>query len=364
MFVSTLIQHKRLSLTSLGRLADLPVQEHSGIRRADRFLSNNKLHEEREIIYKIIANKLIGNNKHPHIIVDWSVIPNTTHQLLRAALVTKGRALSLYEEVHVGDALGTQKVHNAFLDKLKSFLPKECKPTIITDAGFTNYWFKKVIAIGWNFVGRIRGLKCIQVKDTGWILSSKLIAIKPLAPKYLGLANICRVNTLTAHLFSFKAKKKGRIALNKFGEKRKSARSIEYSKGAKEGWLLVSSLSKGNNLAKKVIKKYSLRMQIEEGFRDLKSTRFGFGLTEARSKNIKRIEILLLIAMLASLIAWITGYIIESMGLHYQFQSNSQKNKRVLSLFFLGCQAIRRKIKIPITYLFADERRECLNAIF
>ena len=66
---------------------------------------------------------------------------------------------------------------------------------------------------------------------------------------------------------------------------------------------------------------------------------------------IKRIEILLLIAMLASFIAWLTGWIAEKMGLQYQFQSNTTKNRRVLSLFFLGCQVIRRKVRISVNDL-------------
>jgi hypothetical protein len=48
--------------------------------------------------------------------------------------------------------------------------------------------------------------------------------------------------------------------------------------------------------------------------------------------------------MLAALIAWLVGYIGEKKKLQYQFQANSIKKHRVLSLFYLGCQMIRRKI--------------------
>ena len=85
-------------------------------------------------------------------------------------------------------------------------------------------------------------------------------------------------------------------------------------------------------------------MQIEEGFRDLKSSKYGFSFEEAFSKKIKRIEILLLIAMLAALMAWLIEYIGEEKKLQYQFQANSIKSHRVLSLFYLGCQMIRRKV--------------------
>ena len=49
---------------------------------------------------KTICRLIVGTSKRPLIIVDWSTIPNQDNHLLRAALVTSGRALTLYEEVH------------------------------------------------------------------------------------------------------------------------------------------------------------------------------------------------------------------------------------------------------------------------
>ena len=38
---------------------------------------------------------------------------------------------------------------------------------------------------------------------------------------------------------------------------------------------------------------------------------------------------------------WLIGLCLEEKGLHRDFQGNSIKNKRVLSLIFLGIEAIR-----------------------
>ncbi len=84
-FVMTLLMSKRLSLTELGREIILPIQERSGIRRADRFLGNMKLHEEKKGIYQAHIRCLIKPNSRPKIIVDWTNVPNTTHNVLRAA---------------------------------------------------------------------------------------------------------------------------------------------------------------------------------------------------------------------------------------------------------------------------------------
>ena len=90
-------------------------------------------------------------------------------------------------------------------------------------------------------------------------------------------------------------------------------------------------------------------MQIEEAFRDLKSHKYGFGFEDAYSRSNKRIEILLLIAMLASFIAYLIGYIAEIKNLQFQFQANSIRKHRVLSLFFLGCQVVKKKIHILLS---------------
>ncbi|HVV68560.1 MAG TPA: transposase [Gammaproteobacteria bacterium] len=48
---------------------------------------------------------------------------------------------------------------------------------------------------------------------------------------------------------------------------------------------------------KRVVKLYKTRMQIEEGFRDLKSSRYGLSIEQSYSKGIVRLENLLLIAI-------------------------------------------------------------------
>ena len=58
MMVMTALRIKKISLTELGRCIDSSIQDQSGIRRADRFLGNKKLHKERELIHKIIVNKI------------------------------------------------------------------------------------------------------------------------------------------------------------------------------------------------------------------------------------------------------------------------------------------------------------------
>ena len=87
-------------------------------------------------------------------------------------------------------------------------------------------------------------------------------------------------------------------------------------------------------------------MQIEESFRDLKSHRFGWAFCSARSKDPKRLEVLLVIASLASLAVSLVGAAAEQRNLERQFQANTIRVRRVLSLIALGRRVVRTGIHI------------------
>lgn len=86
-------------------------------------------------------------------------------------------------------------------------------------------------------------------------------------------------------------------------------------------------------------------MQIEQNFRDEKNICFGFSWRLSRSKSIERVSILCLISMIASFLLLLIGFIAEKSKLHYQFQANTIKSRRVLSLIYLGKQIICSKLK-------------------
>ena len=75
-------------------------------------------------------------------------------------------------------------------------------------------------------------------------------------------------------------------------------------------------------------------MEIEESFRDLKSSRYGFGFENSYSQKINRIEILLLVAMLASLVAWLTGLVSEKEICIIIFNRIQQKIEEYYRCFF------------------------------
>ncbi|MCE2596725.1 hypothetical protein K6Y31_18230 [Motilimonas cestriensis] len=88
---------------------------------------------------------------------------------------------------------------------------------------------------------------------------------------------------------------------------------------------------------------YAKRMQIEESFRDLKSPAYGFGLRHCRSRSTKRLDILLLISLLAEVVLWCIGLIARQQNWQYQFQANTIKTRHVLSITRLAKEVLRRR---------------------
>ncbi|QLZ68972.1 IS4 family transposase ISShfr1 [Legionella sp. PC1000] len=346
--VESLFHAKFFSLTGLGRALITDAQERSSIRRVDRFLGNKKLQNDRLPIYDTICRLIVGGALKPLIIVDWSTIPNQSHNVLRAALVASGRALTIYEEVHPEKKYTNPKVHIRFLMKLKLILDAEVKPIIITDAGFATPWFKAVQGLGWDYVGRIRGNKYYRLQNSStWSPITGLHKAATATPTLLGDVELCKDHGFKTTLYRYKGKALGRKNKSKRGQIKQTNQSKKHAKSNREPWLLVSSLLINSKTAIKVVEIYSLRMQIEEGFRDLKSTKYGFGFEHVNTQHIYRLNIFFLIAMLSAFLAWIVGWVAEKINIHRQYQANSIKNMRILSLFYLGCRIILKdKVKI------------------
>ena len=331
-----------LTVTHLGRSITSDAKEKHCIKRADRLLSNRRLQGERTEIYSSLTRLLVGTKQRPVIIADCSDMDECKrHFLLRASVPIEGRSLTLYEEVHTVKSKEKPKVHEQFLQTLQKMLPSHCRPIIITDAGFRTPWFKQVEALGWDWVGRIRNRHEVQLSgETQWIPCKSLYDKATATPKALGRARVTESNPIDCQLVLYKGKPKGRVHLNRLGQRGRSSHSRKHEQAQREPWLLGTSLPEGFKLAEKAVKLYALRMQIEEAFRDLKSTRFGLSLELHRTYQLERLQVLLLIATLALMVAWLMGRATEITGQHRHYQANTVRDRVVLSTIFLGLKVI------------------------
>jgi hypothetical protein len=339
--VQALLGGSKLALTQLGRhRAGVAYTKHH-IKAADRLLGNRHLHGERNGIYRAMARTVLADIQRPVIVADWSEAnAGERWYLLRAAVAVRGRALSIYEKVYALKDYNTPKAHREFLQTLKTILPDGCKPIIVTDAGFRGPWFKAVEAQGWDWVGRILGnIKYRQ--DTGrWQSTQALYTRATTRVRHLGESLLSHQSRYRVRLYLVRADRRrvGQPSTRRLqgGSSRKHRR--QYRKP----WLLATSLRHESGSSRRIKQLYALRMQIEEAFRDTKCHRWGFGLRYARCANAQRLQVLLLIAALATLMLWLIGMYGRALDLVRRLQANTEVRKPVLSAVFVGCQLLRR----------------------
>lgn len=337
-----LLRGGRLWLTALGRHLRASGGGKHDIKRADRLLGNGRLYEEREAVYRVMARRALLGKHRPVIVIDWSVLTaDGAFHLLRASLAVGGRALTLYEEVHPEAKLSNRKVQGSFLRTLRPLLPAECCPILLTDSGFRNPWFQAVTALGWDYLGRVRNRTKVQAEGHDrWMPAKAVYAQATLTPRSLGRFWLAKSNPIACRLVLVRQRKRGRIARNRHGQRRRQIGSQRAAKQAREPWLLCTSLDTVRAAA--IVHLYRSRMQIEESFRDTKTQELGWGLEHTGTRTLERLQVLLLVAALATLAVWLAGLAAEQRRLDITLQANTVRTRKVFSTVFLGRLVLSR----------------------
>jgi len=340
--VQALFGGAKLSLTQLGRHRAGDAYPKHQIKAADRLLGNVHLYRERQRIYRVMTQTVLAGIRRPVILVDWSDSdPGQRWYLLRAAVAVRGRALSIYEKVYPLKDYNTPKAHREFLHTLKNIVPDGCKPILITDAGFRGPWFESVKALGWDWIGRIlSGIKYYREDTARWQSTGALHTQATARVRHLGEVLLSPQRKYRFRLYLVRAYKP---RIGKPSRKRlQGGSSRKARRRHRAPWLLATSLRHEPGSSRRIKQLYAQRMQIEEGFRDTKSHRYGFGLRYARCTSLCRLEVLLLIAALATLVLWLVGLCGRALDWARRLQANTEARKPVLSTVFIGSQLLRR----------------------
>ena len=344
--VEALTRCRKLTIASIGRHLKRDSKVKNKIKTIDRLFGNIEVQSNVTVFYQRILRTTLGYNKNPCIIVDWSGLSHCgKFHFLRAAIPVGGRALPIFDIPFEVQNYASPKVHKLFLNQLKSMLPENCTPIIITDSGFRNPWFKLVESLGWDYVGRIRNRTlCMRVEENQWDNIKSLYNIATRRAKYLGHFFLAKSGTVKTDLYIYKEKQKNRIRKNLAGKKIQCSVSLKHSKRESEPLLIATSLSRKGFKLHEIINIYKRRMQIEESIRDLKSERIGLSLRQNRSISLERLSVALLIGAMTMFLLWVLGLAVKNKGLHYQYQANTIRNRNVLSTFTIGWQALEEKI--------------------
>jgi hypothetical protein len=337
--VEAVIRARRASIAAMGRSLEGRASPKHGIKRVDRLLSNARLHLERAQYFKAIAAYLLCKIRRPVIIIDWTQAAGDLLALV-AAVPIGGRAVPVYEEVHPLRKLGNARVQSRFLGNLQRVLPQGTTPIVVTDAGFHGPFFRAVLDLRWDFVGRVRGTATAKSADGTKFTKSDLYRRASPAARDLGWFRLYAWQRgVDARLVVVRSRRKP-------GRRRKPRSQDEAAirRAARDPWLLATSLAKGD--AVRIVSIYSRRMQIEEAFRDAKNHRFGWSFRHVTTDSVQRLDVLLLVVILGMLVANQVGRAMEVTGRHRAYQANTV-SKRVLSFFVLGLAALQRGERLP-----------------
>jgi hypothetical protein len=350
-----LLSGGQLWLTALGRALPGTAADKHRIKAVDRLLGNGSLQRALPKIYGTFAVFLLRKIRRPVILIDWTGGGSSAFHILCASLCFNGRALPLWSRTFPTKRKCSPDAEYEFLKALVEIIPRRCRPILVTDAGFHTEWFDAVRAVGWDFVGRLRGKKWAMVNRNRLALD-QVYALAGKRPKCLGTCYLRSKRNKTPRPFrlvlSAIPRMKGRHRITTLGSKGRCTADRQRSAAAREPLLLATSLPEQ---AKSVVAIYRMRMQIEETFRDFKSHRYGWSLEDVRCRTAPRVDVLLLIATLATVAMHMLGFAARRLNLDRLMQANTQRKRPVFSTFFLARLIIRRDLHLNIS-------RDCLVA--
>lgn len=340
--VEAAIDGAYLSIASLGRYLKGPVKTKNKIKRVDRLFANKMLHANSNNIYRDIAHSFIKPGERVVIVIDGSWLTACgKYQFLSASVPFGGRCLPILEKAFLRRDIMSPKTLKQFLVQLSKIIPKGAKPIVITDGAFRNPWFKLVLKRGWDYIGRANSSVLIQPKKPYWIPIGRLERLASHKPEFVSETVVSKKNPMKHFIYRYKNRAKGRKKNNLYGTRSEAAEDNKRAKQAKKPWILLSSLSSDEFEAKDVINIYKKRMQIEEGFRDLKDERNGLGFVYNRSDNMERINVALLIGAITRYLLWALGKAVKKSKFHFSYQANTIKSRNVLSIIFIARQFLR-----------------------
>lgn len=345
--VSAITQGHPLRLSGLARGMAGAGTHKAALKRADRLLGNARIQAENDCASQAIVDRLSAMGQELFIAVDWSSVAPGGHRVqLRASasMPGMGRSITIRQQVYEGRMLGSRRAENELLAWLKAAIAPTVRVTLITDAGFRRPWLKAVSALKWSWIGRVRkGAKLRLPHDPTWYKPTECFAKASPKPQRWLDCEMTKAFAWPCDLVLHRRPRRGRSGRELPNRNRYRKAVIEAKASQKEPWLLACSPDLRRYRPDEIVAIYALRMQIEETFRDTKSTTFAMGMEMARSRTPQRLLGLLMLAMIAAFFLWHLGQLAETEGLHRRYCATT-RSTREISLIFLGlllCKAPR-----------------------
>lgn len=248
------------------------------------------------------------------VVLDWTDLHDGKHHLLCASVLCDRRAIPILWKVTVKEnpQVSQSREEETFLEELREILPQDREVVLLADRGFGRVsLLEKLESLGFSYILRVPAHAFVQGEHfTGRLLDF------PLHFGYLNLGPVFyhqRVQHPLRLIFAL-------------------------TPSQEEPWFLTTNLSWE---VRSILKGYQRRMDIEEGFRDFKNHRTGFGLKDLVLSTPARYERLFLILAYAYFFLLLSGAYGERRELHRKLSAQSAMRQRVLGLHEVGYYTIR-----------------------
>ena len=336
--VSAVMGGHLLSLSRLARALMGQGTQKAALKRVDRLIGNKRIVQEAQVVGAALLRTLPQGGQPLVIAVDWSAVaPDGAFVELRATVMRAGmgRGLTIYQQVYPEKKLGNAHAERTLLKTLNRWMPAGVPVIMLTDAGFRRPWFTQVERLGWSWIGRIRSGVHVSRNQTHWE-DARVWFTKATrkACRWSGCWLTSRFR-FACDMVLYRRRVKGGKRYGRAGHGSTPKARREARASAYEPWLLAHSPSLRAYRAEEIVALYGLRMQIEENFRDSKSTELGMGLDVSQSRSALRLHALLLIGTLAAFLLWHIGQLAEAEGLHLRYKATTRA-ARELSIITLA----------------------------
>lgn len=346
--VQGVLQSASLAIHAIGHglsVAQGTASKHT-IKQVDRLLSNSKI--DVWDFYAFWVPYVFASRKEVIVAMDWSDFALDDQTTLSIQLLTShGRSTSLLWKTYRKSTLknNQRQYENELLERLKNCSPSDVKITVVADRGFAaETMYKSIVAHGFDFVIRFKG--STYVEDCNGVTKK--------AKDWLSVSGKART-----------------LRDTKLTDKKIPIKTIVcyHEKEMKSDWCIASSKEKVSSA--QLIKLYAKRWTIECSFRDLKNDRFGFGLSNVRTRACDRRDKLLLIGAIAVILLTMLGAAGELIG-YDKFLNVSSLKKRHLSLirqgmhWYAAVPNLPEQRLTPLITAFVDiiKQQQIFNGLF
>lgn len=303
--VFALIQTRKINLSQWVPFIDARAkQAQSTERRLTRWLHNERI--EPLSVYEPLIKEALANwgEEKLYIALDTSMIWNSYCQI-RLCVIYRGRSIPLvWKTIKHKSSTVKLSCYKDLLVQAKEFLPENVGITFLADRGFVDIKLMTFLSqLGWHW--RIRFKKGINIYRQARN-SKKWCRVKVSAQH--GHANFYHNVCITEEHF-------GTVHI-----------AFARLSGSRESWCIVSD----EPTNEETLKEYSLRFEIEEGFKDDKSGLFQ--LESSKLRDAAALTRLYLIVAVATLFLVSQGVEIVRLGLRRWVDPHWQRGLSYLKI--------------------------------